>query len=229
MKSGARTPAAEAVAGQEKAALRLQVREHRRALDAGWVAEASEAVARRVRAMPEFARARTVACYLALPGEVRTERLLESAWRAGKRVCVPACRPDTGGYALAWLDRGEPVATPAGRMAREPAAPRWVGAERLDLALVPGVAFDRRGARLGHGGGHYDRLLARTAVGLKVGLAFEWQIAERLPAGPRDVPMDRVVSERAAYGGDARPSPATGGRPRMGRAGRPRPAGRNVP
>jgi 5-formyltetrahydrofolate cyclo-ligase len=68
----------------------------------------------------------------------------------------------------------------------------------VDLALVPGLAFDASGRRLGHGGGHFDRLLARTA-GLRAGVAFEVQMVRRVPVDAHDVNMDAVITDKRKY------------------------------
>jgi 5-formyltetrahydrofolate cyclo-ligase len=79
----------------------------------------------------------------------------------------------------------------------EPVAPDWTHPEIIELAIIPGLAFDRRGDRLGHGAGHYDRLLAQAPLksALKIGLAFAFQLREFVPATARDVAMDGVVTE----------------------------------
>jgi len=71
----------------------------------------------------------------------------------------------------------------------------------VDLVVTPGLAFDSSGGRLGHGGGHYDRLLAGTTMqqAFKVGLALECQMVERVPMNARDIRLDAVVTERAVY------------------------------
>ncbi len=118
---------------------------------------------------------------------------LAACRRSGKVVCVPALRKRTGRYGWALLEEEAPV-----QMGRwgilEPAKPRWVAAERLELIVIPGLAFDRVGGRLGHGGGHFDRLLAQGR-GFKVGVAFERQILAAVPSEAHDVPMDAVVTE----------------------------------
>ena len=98
---------------------------------------------------------------------------------------------------MAWLAEGEPLA-PGRWSVPEPAAPRWVAAEDVDLALVPGLAFDAAGGRLGHGGGYYDRLLARAEprIACRAGIAWACQIVDRVPTGPHDVRMDWVVTEK---------------------------------
>lgn len=178
-----------------KQLMRDRMRSLRRELGADWIAAASAQIRKTVEALPEFASARSVACYLALPHEVQTKELVERCWRDGKKVCVPAARGK--GYVLAWLAQGG--ATKQGRFGiPEPARIRTALPGEVDLIVVPAVAFDAAGRRLGHGGGHYDRLLA-ACRGLKVGVAFEAQVVEDVPCGPRDVGVDLVVTERNVY------------------------------
>ena len=117
-------------------------------------------------------------------------------WRDGKAVCVPAHRAEDGRYAMAALApdaaRG---AGPAGIV--EPAFKEWILLETVDLVVVPGVAFDPAGGRVGRGAGHYDRLLAGAGRACaRVGLAFEFQVLAGVPTSGHDVGMDVIVTEQ---------------------------------
>jgi len=175
------------------------IRRRRQALETAWIAEASRAAQERLVAMPAFEVASVVFCYLALEREVQTGWFIEECWRLGKTVGVPCRREDRGCYAVALLERDTGLR--AGKFGlREPEASRWVPAGAIDLAVVPGLAFDASGGRVGHGGGHYDRLLAGAgeSVGdsaVKVGLAFEFQLMGRVETTRLDVDMDWVVTE----------------------------------
>ena len=181
-----------------KEQIRADMRRRRRDVRPDDLQRASETVQRTATGIAALREARTVGCYLATPGEVQTDRLL--AWLHGERkdVCVPAWDADTGRYALVRMRAGdEPVPGPHG-------APEPVGAERItntavDVFLVPGLAFDRQGARLGHGGGHFDRLLAASADTLRIGLAFAWQVVPELPTAPHDEGMDLVITETETF------------------------------
>jgi 5-formyltetrahydrofolate cyclo-ligase len=170
----------------------------RRTLDPAWIEAASAAVQARALALPVFAGAATVGCYLAASGEVQTGAVVEACRRAGKTVAVPAWREATGGYALARFDAEARMK--AGAMGiLEPESPGWV--DRVELFFAPGVAFDAEGGRLGHGAGHIDRMLAGIGAGLvTVGLAFDCQIVRRVPMGRNDVRMDVVVTETRTFG-----------------------------
>ncbi len=180
-----------------KRALRAQARTRRAALTPRAARQAGERIQRAVLRLPEWAAARRVCLYLALPGEVQTGRLRAACRRAGVEVWVPAYDPRSRAYRPAVLAPGARLtAGPHG--VAEPARPAWVcpGA-RADVALVPGAAFDRAGGRLGRGGGHYDRLLAGAPLrrAWKAGLAFACQVVGRVPMGARDVRLDAVITE----------------------------------
>jgi 5-formyltetrahydrofolate cyclo-ligase len=142
--------------------------------------------------------ARTVALFASLEDEPATRPIFE-ALRGRDRSCFfPRCRDD-GGLDLveigAWgeLEPGHYgiLEPPDGR---PPIAP-----ENLDLILVPGVAFDARGGRLGRGRGFYDRVLPRAGepgAPIVFGLAFEFQIVDRVPTGERDRPVDAILTDQ---------------------------------
>jgi 5-formyltetrahydrofolate cyclo-ligase len=183
-----------------KAVLRREMKARRAGSDPA--AAASAAAQARLCAMPEFARARRVACYLAAPGEVGTDAILRACFENGKEVAVPARRGAPADYGLCRLAPDVPLRAGALGIA-EPARPDWVNAADMDVIVVPGVAFDAAGRRLGHGLGCYDRLLADAGRAFKAGLAFEWQVVPAVPAGGHDVAMDAVVTERTIYGAGA--------------------------
>jgi 5-formyltetrahydrofolate cyclo-ligase len=198
-----------------KESIRTHIRARRNALTPPRIRQASARIQRAVMKLPEWTAARRVCVYLALPAEAQTRRLLTACWKTGKQVLVPAYRKKAARYDLAWLRPGDPVK--AGHWSvLEPARPRWATSNwttpnratpngvmptRVDLVVTPGLAFDRIGGRLGHGRGHYDRLLAGAALqqAFKVGLALECQMVARVPMNARDIRLDAVVTERAVY------------------------------
>ena len=149
----------------------------------------SEAIRRKVCRLAAFRRAKTICCYVALPYEVQTRRLIEEMLTKGKRVVVPVTRPRTKRLDLSEVRHPdtELVRGPLGVWEPARSARRPVPVEALDLVLVPGIAFDRRGRRLGHGHGYFDRFLARLPKTTPtVGLAFRFQILDRLPVAAHD-------------------------------------------
>jgi len=184
-----------------KQRLREEVRARRRSLESG--EEFSRRICRRLAGLPEYVAARTVLYYVGVRSEVHTFELLDEAWRQGKRVVAPYCvhgqiepllvlrREDL-------VPRTFGIPEPDPKLLSRP--DRRVSPEELDLVVVPGLAFDRRGDRLGRGKGYYDRLLHRVRPDtLLVALAYECQIVESIPRLPHDVPMDKVITERGIY------------------------------
>ena len=156
----------------------------------------SAVIARHVGAMPAFLDSRTVMLYLALPQEVQTDDLLEECHRKAKRVAVPVTTRH--GLLAAQFRPGQDRLKPGPFGVREPAAETTIiPPADIDLVLVPGIAFDGRGARLGFGKGYYDRFLCRLPASAQVcGLAFALQIVGRVPDLPHDVRMQWLATER---------------------------------
>jgi 5-formyltetrahydrofolate cyclo-ligase len=158
----------------------------------------SERVTRRVMELPEFARAATVAAYVSKRDEVQTSRIIQSALASGKRVIVPRSVPATTDLVFAEV-RSLSELSPShfGILEPSPTAP-LVSLSTSDIVLVPVVAWDEEGNRLGHGKGYFDRALVGSGMSQKIGLAFEAQRVERVPRSPTDVPLDLVVTEARA-------------------------------
>lgn len=184
---------------ETKQALRKIMRERRLALGTVYARGAAQRIAGRVTSLAEFRSARAVLCYLAMKHEVDTDAIVEAAWRAGKRLAVPARGAD-GEYRPAWLEPGRHVVAGCFGL-REPEAPAWAEDAAFDVSILPGVVFSPAGGRIGHGRGYIDRMLARmgAGAGCKVGVCFHCQVAESVPAAGHDIPMDVVVTEDAVY------------------------------
>ncbi len=165
----------------------------------------SDAIGRQVRRLPGFALARTVATYVGVGSEVGTLPLIRTLLAAAQRVVVPWVA--AGELHLFLLESPDELApAPYGLLEPSPALRelpgRWVDPTEVDLFLVPGVAFDRAGGRLGHGRGYYDRLLGRARQDAhRVALAYECQLVDAVPMTPADVPMHLVITEDTVYDG----------------------------
>ena len=186
------------LADVSKAALRRRLADARRALDPGDRATRSARIAEACRRLPAFADAAFVCAYVSFREEVETGALIDTLLAAGRRVAVPVHMHGTP-RPLIFAEigsRAELVPNHFGIPQPPEAAARFIPTESIPLFLVPGLGFDASGGRLGYGLGFYDRAFACAAPGaLKVGLAFEAQLLERVPTGPHDVPMDIVVTE----------------------------------
>ena len=163
----------------------------------------SRAIVERILNLPEYEAATVVSAFVGVGTEVDTLPLIESALGRGKRVAVPW----VDGRALRLFDLasiGELAPAPFGLLEPPPDlradASREVAPAEVDLFVVPGVAFDLDGGRLGHGRGYYDGLLAQARGETPfVAAAFECQLIDRVPMTPRDVPIDAIATELALH------------------------------
>lgn len=179
-----------------KAAIRAEARAFLRALSPAERAAAEAEIARRVWEVPEVAGARTLLLYASLPEEVGTDAIADEARRRGIALVYPRCLPE-GRMVLHQADSSETL-RPGRFGIREPdeeAAIREVA--DIDAALIPGLAWDREGHRLGRGGGYYDRLLAHPEWrGFRCGLFFAAQETSSVPREAWDIRLDAIVTEK---------------------------------
>lgn len=176
---------------QSKQRLRSRLRKWRRAhAPTGAGRQASAAICAHVAALPEWQGARTVALYKALRGEVDVGALATE----GVRVCWPVVV--ARGQPLEWRLGGDWQPGPFGILEPGPAA-AVVQAQEIDLVVVPGVAFDECGRRLGQGGGFYDRSLAAMSA-MRVAVGFAGQVVARVPTASTDELMHLLVTEHGA-------------------------------
>ncbi len=184
------------VATSAKETLRATVLERVAVLPHQERRDRSAQAVRQLRELPIFQDSRVIALYLSFGMEVDTDTLvIESLW-SGKVVAVPVFDP-AGPPVLSRLHSlGDLVPGPRGVRQPHPGRIMGVPTDELDLIVVPGVAFDRRGGRLGRGLGWYDRLLANGGEGLPiVALAFSCQIVPEVPVEPGDIRVERIVTE----------------------------------
>ncbi len=184
----------DAVAAQ-KIALRDQLLTDRHRRPLLEVGQDALAIAEHLAASPEVRRAATVAAYVSIGQEPGTGPLLELLTSLGKRVVLPVLLPDND---LDWAAYTGPAGlVPAGRGLLEPVGAR-LGVDAVataDVVLVPALAVDRTGMRLGRGGGSYDRVLGRVPVGTFVcALLYDGEVVDRVPHDDHDRPVNAVVT-----------------------------------
>lgn len=168
--------------------------ELRRSLRQQSVRGDGEPLCRRILESAWFRQAKVVMAYCAISPEPDLQAVLEAALTQGKVLLLPRC--EAGGAMTARRIRALPELETGAYGIREPGPGSEVWSpEKLELILVPGVAFDRRGGRLGRGKGYYDRFLPKTNA-VKVGVCFGERLLARLPLEPHDHRMDAVVTER---------------------------------
>ena len=160
----------------------------------------SATICSQILALPVYVAARTIHCYLPMRSEVDTRPLIADALTRGKGVIVPVVVPRADELAHAWLESLSADALEPGAFGTfNPRRGRPASSGDWDLAIVPLLAFDRRGYRLGYGKGYYDRLLAadRTRT---IGVAFAVQEMSMLPTEAHDVPLDWIITECEVIG-----------------------------
>jgi 5-formyltetrahydrofolate cyclo-ligase len=180
-----------------KDALRAHARAALRALPPDARAAAEAEIARRVWTVPEIAGARSLLLYASLPEEVATDAIANEARRRGIVLVYPRCLSDRT-MTLHAVDSADAL-RPGRYGIREPDADACPirRVEDVDAALIPGLAWDRAGHRLGRGAGYYDRLLADPAWrGFRCGLFFAAQEAPDVPHDAWDVPLHAILTDR---------------------------------
>jgi 5-formyltetrahydrofolate cyclo-ligase len=181
-------------AASEKASLRIRLRRVRQSipeLDRPRLVEQIEAG---VFSLPEMAEARTVMLFYSFGSEVGTTGMAARILGARKRLLLPFL-DDEAGMEAAEVRPGEALRS-TGYGPREPGHRVAVNPGEVDVVITPGLGFDRRGHRLGYGGGHYDRYLQRLSErALRVGVAFSAQIVGHVPIEFGDQPVDIVVTD----------------------------------
>lgn len=179
-----------------KQSLRESASAARRGLSPTERRQASSRVVRRLLRLTALHRPTTVLVYAATSQEVDLSSLVPRLHQRGARTLFPRSR----GEDLDLVAAADVSRLAVGRRGiREPPGPP-VDPDRVDVAVVPGVAFDPHGGRLGRGGGHYDRLLPRLPErAVVVGVCFACQMVPRVPMQGHDAPVDVVVTERAVY------------------------------
>ncbi|WP_030302748.1 5-formyltetrahydrofolate cyclo-ligase [Streptomyces katrae] len=186
----------------EKAGLRRELLAARRALSPAFLRTSALALSRSALELPELADAQTVAAYVSVGAEPGTRDLIDALRAAGKRVLLPVLLPDND---LDWAVYEGPdglaeAAHPGKMRLLEPAGAR-LGPDAVtgaDAVLLPGLAVDGRGMRLGRGGGSYDRVLARLAHAgahpALVVLLYDEEVVARVPEEPHDHPVQAVAT-----------------------------------
>lgn len=152
----------------------------------------SESIMHRLELTPQFASAKVVLLYWSMSDEVQTHDFVNKIYH--DRVVLLPC---VDGDDLLLRQYTGPECLVAGEQfgIGEPTGPVWEDLEAIDLIMVPGVAFDRHGNRMGRGRGFYDRMLKSTPNAVKIGVAFDFQVIDEIPVEPHDVKMDCVISE----------------------------------
>ena len=185
----------------EKQYIRKKVLEQRKALSEADVTEKSSRILQGLSLLHSFQQSRLVMAYMDFRNEVMTAGIIAYCLSRGKRVVLPYCIQLTQGacsleiYEIRDISRDVRIGT-YGILEPDREKTRRLTAEVVEFVLVPGVAFDEKGFRIGYGAGYYDRFLESVPPHcVKAGLAFDLQVLPEVPAEDHDRRMDVVITE----------------------------------
>ena len=176
----------------DKKALRSKIREKKRGMTEDQIVAASQRLKGLFCAHPLYQNAKTIYGYLPYNQEVRTVPMVEKAWKDGKKVAVPKVYDDE--MKFIYITDMSQIAE--GYMGiPEPIADEPVAEDPTALVLMPGLAFDPQGHRIGYGGGYYDKFLSNEPDHPTVALCYGFQMMEHLETEEFDIPVDLVIAE----------------------------------
>ncbi len=183
---------------EQKNEIRALMRERLGATTTDERAACSREICARLSSSRAFIDASTVMLYMPMRSEVDVIAVALEAFRLGKTICLP--RVETGGdtmSAVAARTFDNDSMQPDAMGVRSPRDGPRIPDSAIDLVIVPGIAFDLRGGRLGRGGGFYDRFLAQLPqVRPTIGVCFDWQVVDSIPCDALDTPVKAVVTDR---------------------------------
>jgi 5-formyltetrahydrofolate cyclo-ligase len=183
---------------EEKRALRRAMIDRRGVLSTAERAERSRLVSLQLARLPELAAARAVAGFAATSAEIDPGQALVEVGARGATVAYPRVTKEQPRLRFHRVGSATDMRPGAYGILEPPEGCPEVAPEELDVILLPGLAFDRDGHRLGYGGGYYDELgglVRRQGRALLVGVGFDFQLVDRCPAADHDVDIDRVVTD----------------------------------
>lgn len=172
----------------EKKELRKHIKELKKQHSAEQLKAQSETIMQKLESHPDFAKANIVMLYYSLPDEVQTAEFI-AKWRNRKQIILPTVVGDD--IIPVKLDADTTFAKGDFDI-QEPQAAQYDG--NYDLVIVPGVAFDSNGNRIGRGRGYYDRFLCKHSNVKKIGICFDFQLVDEIPTEPTDIKMDEIIT-----------------------------------
>ena len=181
----------------DKKNFRTHYRALRNSLTDAQVESMSTQIASRVLSLPSMQQASVIMCYSALGSEVATKKLLERLLAKHYTIALPVTKPELHTMEAVRIDGlDELTAGSYGIAEPVPGPDNTLKPSLIDVVLLPGLAFDRKGYRIGYGKGYYDRFLLQCPNAIRIGLAYDFQVAEILPHEPHDLPVRFIVTQK---------------------------------
>lgn len=177
---------------EEKNALRKKYKELRNSIEEEVKISESERIAAVLFETDFYKNAGSLFIYVSLGSEVRTDGIIKKALADGKRVSVPLCNTELRAMAAIEIDSPAQLETGAYGIPEPMNKNREIKKSEIDIVIVPGLSFDKSGARLGYGGGYYDKFLC-DYEGMSVGLCYRECLSEKLPTEEFDCRVGRII------------------------------------
>ena len=186
---------AEAVLAENKKALRASIKQKRRALSIEYRQQASRKMQAELTRLPCY-QAEYIMLYMAMQDEVQLDELIAMVLKDGKKAAIPLVTGAGLMEAVELSDMADLVPDKYGIKTVSEEKRRLIAPDKIDLIIVPGVAFDKAGHRLGMGGGFYDRFMLRASRAVRTALAYDCQLLAVVPAEVHDLTVDYIITEK---------------------------------
>ncbi len=187
---------AEAVLAANKKALRASIKQKRRALSIEYRQQASRKMQAELTRLPCYQAAEYIMLYMAMQDEVQLDELIAMVLKDGKKAVIPLVTGAGLMEAVELSDMADLVPDKYGIKTVSEEKRRLIAPDKIDLIIVPGVAFDKAGHRLGMGGGFYDRFMLRASRAVRAALAYDCQLLAAVPAEVHDLTVDYIITEK---------------------------------
>ena len=187
---------ADAVLAANKKALRASIKQKRRALSIEYRQQASRKMQAELTRLPCYQAAEYIMLYMAMPDEVQLDELIAMVLKDGKKAVIPLVTGAGLMEAVELSDMADLVPDKYGIKTVSEEKRRLIAPDKIDLIIVPGVAFDKAGHRLGMGGGFYDRFMLRASRAVRAALAYDCQLLAAVPAEVHDLTVDYIITEK---------------------------------
>ena len=186
----------EAVLAANKKALRASIKQKRRALSIEYRQQASRKMQAELTRLPCYQAAEYIMLYMAMPDEVQLDELIAMVLKDGKKAVIPLVTGAGLMEAVELSDMADLVPDKYGIKTVSEEKRRLIAPDKIDLIIVPGVAFDKAGHRLGMGGGFYDRFMLRASRAVRAALAYDCQLLAAVPVEVHDLTVDYIITEK---------------------------------
>jgi 5-formyltetrahydrofolate cyclo-ligase len=187
----------------EKDSIRKQIIEHRDSIDINTKGQWDESIFNSLVKSDWYKKANTIFAFVSFKSETDTHKIIKYAIQDGKTICVPRIKTKQKGIEIFKIDSFDQLEKGYFGILEPLESCIAVDSKDIDLILMPGVAFDRQGGRLGYGAGFYDRFLSNMSNSVnKIAVAYHFQVLDNIPMDEHDVRIDGIVTEEETIGID---------------------------